>query len=85
MANGAKGRKTRAILGEHNVTSDISGRVFKASEMRKTWNNLVVHYSEYDPKHPQLELRARKEQISVRDARPEGPQYFPDMPNPSDL
>lgn len=85
MANGIKGRKTKAILGEHNVTCDISGRVYKASEMRKTWDGLVVHKSKWDPKHPQLEIRPRKEQISVRDGRPEGPAVYPTPPTPDEL
>ena len=85
MANGIKGSKTKAILGEHNVTSDISGRVFKRSDMRYTWDGLLVHKDEWDPKHPQLELKTRKEQISVKDVRDQGPDFFPAPPTAGDL
>jgi hypothetical protein len=85
MANGVRGRKTKAISGEHNVTCDRTGMVFKRSEMRYEWNGLLVHKSVWEPKHPQLNLRPRKEEIAVRDARSEGPAYFPTPPTPSEL
>ena len=85
MANGAKGRHTRAISGEHNVTCDISGMVFKRKDMRYTWDNKLVYKDYWDPKHPQLELRTKKERIAVSDTRSEGPDFFPTPPNPSDL
>ena len=77
--------KTRAIIGEHNVTCDLSGKVYKRSEMRYTWDGYLVHKSKWDAKHPQLELRQRKESIAVKDVRSEGPDYFPTPPLPSEL
>ena len=35
--------------------SDRSGMVFPYSEMVREWNGSLVHYSEYEPKQPQLE------------------------------
>ena len=35
--------------------SDRSGMVFPYSEMVREWNGFLVHYSEYEPKQPQLE------------------------------
>ena len=35
--------------------SDRSGMVFKYSEMVREWNGSLVHYSEFEPKQPQLE------------------------------
>ena len=35
--------------------SDRSGMAFPYNEMVKEWNGSVVHVSEFEPKHPQLE------------------------------
>ena len=37
--------------------SDRSGMEFPYSEMVTEWNGSFVHISEYEDKHPQLELR----------------------------
>ncbi len=44
----ATGKKSKAI-------SDRSGMAFPYTEMRKEWNGSLVHKSEYEEKHPQLE------------------------------
>ena len=48
----AKGKYAKAI-------SDRSGMEFPYREMVKEWNGHFVHKSEYEAKHPQLELRSR--------------------------
>ena len=48
----AKGKYAKAI-------SDRSGMEFPYHEMMKEWNGSFVHKSEYEKKHPQLELRTR--------------------------
>jgi len=48
MATFAKGKRSLAI-------SDRSGAAFPYKEMVFEWNGAFVHYSEYEPKHPQLE------------------------------
>ena len=35
--------------------SDRSGMAFPYTEMVKEWNGSLVHYSEFEPKHPQIE------------------------------
>ena len=35
--------------------SDRSGFRYPMAEMRREWNGLLVHESEYEPKHPQLD------------------------------
>ena len=52
MSNFAKGKHALAI-------SDRSGMAFPYKEMRKEWNGAFVHFSEFEPKHPQLQPRAR--------------------------
>ena len=44
----ASGRRSKAI-------SDRSGQAFPYKEMVKEWTGALVHISEYEPKHPQLE------------------------------
>ena len=46
----AKGKYAKAI-------SDRSGMEFPYREMIKEWNGMLVHRSEYEAKHPQLEVR----------------------------
>jgi len=48
MANLSRGKYAQAI-------SDQSGMAFPYQEMVTQWDGLFVHYSEVDPKHPQLQ------------------------------
>ena len=45
-----KGKYSKAI-------SDRSGMEFPYNEMLREWNGMLVHKSEFEDKHPQLELR----------------------------
>ena len=52
--------------------SDRSGMEFPYNEMVKEWNGHLVHKSEYEAKHPQLELRSRSgDAQGLRDVRPD--------------
>ena len=51
MTGFARGKHAKAI-------SDRSGMEFPYREMVKEWNGSLVHISEYESKHPQLEPRA---------------------------
>jgi len=44
----ARGSRSQAI-------SDRSGQAFPYREMVKEWTGALVHISEYEPKHPQLD------------------------------
>ena len=60
----AKGKHSKAI-------SDRSGMEFPYNEMVKEWNGHFVHKSEFEAKHPQLELKSRSgDSLGLRDARP---------------
>ena len=51
--------------------SDRSGMEFRYNEMVKEWNGSFVHTSEYEEKHPQLEVRTRGgDDQSLKNARP---------------
>ena len=53
MSNFASGKKAKAI-------SDRSGMAFPYTEMLKEWNGSLVHQSEFEAKHPQIELKSHK-------------------------
>ena len=53
MSNFASGKKAKAI-------SDRSGMAFPYREMLKEWNGSLVHVSEFESKHPQIELKSHK-------------------------
>ena len=48
MGKYATGNRSQAI-------SDRSGQAFPYNEMVKEWNGSLVHISEFEPKHPQLD------------------------------
>ena len=61
----ARGRRSMAI-------SDRSGMAFPYTEMVKEWNGFLVHYSEYEPKQPQLDPRFHGgDPQALRNARPQ--------------
>ena len=60
----ARGKYAKAI-------SDRSGMEFPYSEMVKEWNGMLVHKSEFEPKHPQLDpISHRVDPEALRDPRP---------------
>ena len=60
----AKGKYSKAI-------SDRSGMEFPYSEMVREWNGMLVHKSEFEAKHPQLEPRSYgAEGHGLKNARP---------------
>lgn len=60
--------RNRFVKGDHNVISDLSGQKFKRSEMRFNWKGQLVHAAtEFEKKHPQINIRGRQEQIAVTD------------------
>ena len=60
----ASGKYAKAI-------SDRSGMEFPYNEMVKEWNGSLVHKSEFEAKHPQLERQKHAADAqSLQDARP---------------
>ena len=63
MAKYATGKKSQAI-------SDRSGMAFPYTEMVKEWNGSFVHYSEFEPKHPQIRVKHnRADAIALQNTR----------------
>ena len=57
--------------GKHaKFISDRSGFAFPYSERVREWNGAIVHISEFEPKHPQLEPSIDlSDDIAIKDAR----------------
>ena len=65
MAKFATGKRSQAI-------SDRSGMAFPYDEMVKEWNGSLVHYSEFEPKHPQIRRRRTvADAIALQNVRPQ--------------
>ena len=75
----ARGKYAKAI-------SDRSGMEFPYLEMVKEWNGSFVHKSEFESKHPQLDIRSKngEEQglINARTDRTENKVIIVLVPNP---
>jgi len=55
---------------------DRSGFTFYASEMRKEWTGAWVHKDYWEPKNAQLEIKAKKDEQAVPNARPSKSEEF---------
>lgn len=73
--------KNHLILGNWNALCDSCGRKFKATDLKKRWDGLVVCNEDWEQRHPQDLLRVQREQISVPWARPY-PATDTYVPNP---
>lgn len=64
------------IAGDAYGICDRCGFKFRLSELRKTWDNLMVCHKDYEPRHPLDFARPILERNNVRDARPEPADRF---------
>lgn len=62
--------------GDWNAICDICGFRFKASELTKDWQGLMVCKQDYEQRHPQDFLRVRPDNPAVPWSRPEGADQF---------
>ena len=54
--------------GDHHAICDRCGFAYRASELKKTWDNLWVCAKDWEPRQPQDFVRARPDRI-----KPAGP------------
>jgi len=64
--------KPKAISGDYKMQCDVCGFDYRASQMRKRFDGLWVCSKDWEPRHPQERLRARRDKMSVPVARPDG-------------
>lgn len=69
-------KRDRFVMGDYNAISDLSGQKFKRSDMKITWNGLLVGAAEFEKKHPQLTIRPPADRPAITDqtrTQPEDP------------
>jgi hypothetical protein len=57
-------------LGNWNALCDSCGRKFKASQLQRRWDGLMVCAEDYEVRHSMDFLRVQKEKITVEFSRP---------------
>jgi hypothetical protein len=62
--------RNHLILGNYNALCDSCGRKFKALDLKKRWDGLMVCKEDYELRHNSDFLRVQKEKISVPFSRP---------------
>ena len=62
--------------GEWNAVCDRCGFEYKSSELKRTWDGLMVCSKDWEPRHPQDFVRGVKDPQSVPWTRDEGPDVF---------
>lgn len=62
---------TRARRGEFLRIDDRTGFTVWSGDTVKEWTGAIVHRSQYEARHPQDFLRARRENLRVSDPRPD--------------
>jgi hypothetical protein len=71
-----KGPRDYLKIGDHNAFCDVCGFKFKASELRKRWDNMMVCTEDYEVRHPQDFIRGIKERPAPPWSRPRGADVF---------
>lgn len=66
----------RYEAGEYYLICDVCGFKVKRRNARKRWDNALVCEKDWEPKNPLLNPVVPRETTAVRDARPEGSDYF---------
>jgi hypothetical protein len=66
-------RKTYFRSGDWNAICDICGEKYKASQLKKRWDGLMVCLDDWEMRHPQELIRPIKERNSVPWTRPRPP------------
>jgi hypothetical protein len=62
------------VLGDAKAVCDCCGFHFKQSQLKKRWDGAMVCKDDWEPQHPQDNIRPRTERNNVKDARYE-PEY----------
>lgn len=59
------------ILGDSNAICDVCGWKYKQSQLRKRWDGAMVCNKDWEPRHPQDNIRIRPERNNVIEPRME--------------
>ena len=70
------GPKDYLKIGDHNAFCDVCGFKYKASELRKRWDNMMVCAEDWEVRHPQDFIKGIKERPAPPWSRPRGTDVF---------
>lgn len=62
--------------GDYYLTCDECGFKVRKSEVRKRWDGLMVCRADWETRHPQDSLKAKRDRQRVHIARPEPADVF---------
>ena len=62
--------------GSHWIISDRSGKKIRSEDSRREWNGSIVHKDEWEPRHPQDQVRAVADRQVVPNPRPRPTDQF---------
>ena len=65
--------------GDNLAVCDICGFTYYASELKVTWDGVVACPHDYEPKHPQIEVKPMKESNTVSISRNPAPIFAPSL------
>ena len=68
--------RTKFVKGAYNCICDRCGYKFKSFELQMTWDNLLVCSDDWEPRHPQDFVRAKRDRQRVPIPRPEQVDTF---------
>ena len=57
--------------GDWNAICDVCGFKYKASELKRRWDNLYVCDVDWEPRHPQDFLKGKRDKQNTPWSRPE--------------
>lgn len=69
-------KNTWFTSGEYNAICDVCGFKYKASELTRRWDGLMVCKEDYEPRHPQDFIRPIPDQQKLEWTRPEATDTF---------
>jgi hypothetical protein len=74
------GPKDYFKAGDWNAYCDVCGFKYKASELRKRWDGMMVCEQDWEPRHPVDLIRVRRERQKPPFTRPGGTDEFNEVP-----
>lgn len=63
---------------DYNAICDVCGFKYKASELRRRWDGVMVCPQDWEPRHPQDFVRGVQDNRQLPFTRPEGEDSFVD-------
>lgn len=68
--------RDRYVQGTWNVVCDVCGFKFKAFELRRRWDGMMVCPADYEERHPQEFIKPVKERSGVPWTRKSDPVFI---------